>query len=128
MSLFSFLKKKPEHLLLGKKGEETACRYLKKKGYSVLEQNYRSGKHEIDIIARAPDKRTVVFVEVKTRTDTKSMLPREAVGKSKQQYVRTAAQWYLRNTHITGVPVRFDIIEIYAKEDFRIVHLENAFS
>lgn len=127
MSLFD-LWKKPGHLRLGVKGEDAACRYLKKKGYTVLERNYRSGKHEIDIILRAPDKRTVVFAEVKTRTNTGHLLPREAVGASKQRYVITAAQWYLRQARITGVPVRFDVIEVYAEEDFRIVHLENAFS
>ena len=128
MSLFSFLSRKPEHLRLGIKGEERACRYLKKRGYIVLERNYRSGKHEIDIILRAPDKSTIVFAEVKTRTNTETILPREAVGKSKQHYLITAAQCYLRQAHITGVPVRFDIVEVYADEDFRIVHLENAFS
>lgn len=128
MSLFSFLRKKPAHLRLGKEGEDRACRYLKRQGYSVLERNYRSGKHEIDIVLRAPDKQTVVFAEVKTRSNTETMLPREAVGKSKQRYLISAAQWYLRQAHISGVPVRFDVVEVYAEEDFRIVHLENAFS
>lgn len=128
MSLFSFLNRKPEHLRLGKSGEDVACRFLKKKGYSVLERNYRSGRHEIDIILRAPDKRTLVFAEVKTRTNTQTMLPREAVGPSKQHYVMTAARWYLKQNRIVDTPVRFDIVEVYADEDWRIVHLENAFS
>ena len=128
MNLFSFLKKKPEHLRLGEKGETAACRYLKKKGYTVLERNYRSGRHEIDIILRAPDKRTLVFAEVKTRSNTDILLPREAVGKSKQQYLLAAGRNYLRQTHTTDTPVRFDIVEVYSDEDFRIVHLENAFS
>lgn len=127
MSLFSFLKK-PAHLRLGVKGEWAACRYLKKQGYTVLERNYRSGKHEIDIILRAPDKRTVVFAEVKTRTNTEHLLPREAVGAGKQRYLVTAAQWYLKQAKISGVPVRFDVVEVYAEEDFRVVHIENAFS
>lgn len=128
MSLLSLLHKKPEHLRLGHKGEDIACRYLKRNGYSVLERNYRSGKHEIDIILRAPDRRTVVFAEVKTRTNTRDILPREAVGKSKQHYVISAAKCYLSEAKITGVPVRFDIVEVYADENFRIEHLENAFS
>ena len=49
---------------IGKKGETVAVRYLKKQGYRIVEQNYRSKVGEIDIIAR--EKKSLVFVEVKT--------------------------------------------------------------
>ena len=51
--------------ILGNLGENSACEYLKKKGYSILAKNYRKKYGEIDIITMAPDK-TLVFVEVKT--------------------------------------------------------------
>ena len=50
---------------LGRRGEELACDYLKKKGYKVIERNFLKPWGELDIVARAPDG-TLVFVEVKT--------------------------------------------------------------
>ncbi|HDH31598.1 MAG TPA: hypothetical protein ENH26_02380 [Candidatus Wolfebacteria bacterium] len=52
---------------LGNLGENIACQYLIKKGYRILERNFRKPWGELDIIAKAPDK-TLVFVEVKTVT------------------------------------------------------------
>ena len=128
MSLLDIFKRKPEHLKTGQKGEQLACRYLIKKGYTLLRRNYRSGKHEIDIIMLAPDRTAVVFVEVKTRTGSQYTLPREAVTRQKQHYLSLAAETYLRDTRRTDVPARFDVIEVYADEDYRIVHLERAFT
>lgn len=50
---------------IGKLGENITCRYLEKKKYKIIEQNFRQKWGEIDIIAKAPDK-TLVFIEVKT--------------------------------------------------------------
>ena len=50
---------------LGKFGEDLACEYLVKKGYKIIDRNFRKPWGELDIITRAPDK-TLVFVEVKT--------------------------------------------------------------
>ena len=50
---------------LGKRGEDLATEYLMKKGYKILERNFRAGKCEIDIVAK--DGQKLVFVEVKTR-------------------------------------------------------------
>ena len=52
---------------LGIKGEEIAAEHLKKSGYKILFRNWKWGKNEIDIVAEKDN--TVVFVEVKTRTD-----------------------------------------------------------
>ena len=54
-----------EHQSLGKLGEDIAAKYLEKKGYKIVERNYRKKWGELDIIAVAPDK-TLVLVEVKT--------------------------------------------------------------
>ena len=56
------------HNELGKWGEEYAVGYLRDKGYEIIQQDWRIGHRDIDIIARTPDRTTVVFVEVKTRT------------------------------------------------------------
>jgi len=51
---------------LGKKGEDLAADYLRKKGYRILKRNWRSGRNEVDIIA--DNNEYIVFVEVKTRS------------------------------------------------------------
>lgn len=52
--------------LLGKRGEETAVKFLRRKGYQIIERNFSKRYGEIDIVAKEDD--TLVFVEVKTRT------------------------------------------------------------
>ena len=68
---------------LGSKGEDLAIQFLKKKGYRIIDRNYKTSVGEIDIIAR--DGNTIVFVEVKTRTDDSFGYPFEAVNKKKRQ-------------------------------------------
>ena len=63
--------------LFGKEGEKVAERYLRKKGYRVVERNYRCSAGEVDLIVL--DRRVIVFVEVKTRTDHRFGTPLEAV-------------------------------------------------
>src|SRR5665648_1233285 len=70
---------------LGEKGELLAKCYLEKKGYSILEQNFRTRYGEIDIIAKFQEE--IVFFEVKTRSDTDHGLPCEAVNKAKQRKI-----------------------------------------
>ena len=71
---------------IGKKGETVAVRYLKKQGYRIVEQNYRSKVGEIDIIAR--DKQSLVFVEVKTRTNEKFGLPETSITQEKLEKIQ----------------------------------------
>ena len=66
---------------IGKKGETVAVRYLKKQGYRIIEQNYRSKAGEIDIIAR--EKQSLVFVEVKTRSSRSFGSPKWAITAKK---------------------------------------------
>ena len=59
---------KTQQQKIGKKGEDLAVKFLKKKSYKIIERNFRAGKYgEIDIIAK--DKDELVFVEVKTKTN-----------------------------------------------------------
>ena len=110
---------------LGKLGEELAVEYLTKKGYRILERNWRSGHKEIDIIALYDD--TLVIVEVKTRKSDDYGDPDIAVGKSKQQMLIWAADAYVRYKNLNA-DVRFDIISIvFSEGEPEIEHIEDAF-
>ena len=74
---------------LGKKGEEAALRFLKRKGYRIIERNYVCKMGEMDIIAKEKD--ALVFVEVKTRTSTNFGPPQLAVNASKQRQLSKVA-------------------------------------
>lgn len=94
---------------LGNKGEEIAARYLRKKGYKILKRNYAVPTGEIDIVAR--DGGTLVFVEVKARTDDRFGQPAEAVGTRKQRRMRSAALHYLAGLR-KQPPARFDVVSV----------------
>lgn len=108
----------------GKLGEEIAAEYLQKKGYVILECNYRAGKVELDIICRTQEE--IVFVEVKTRTSDMMAYPEQAVGRAKQRNIRLAAEQYL-DTLDVHLPARFDIVAVVKGEKFEIEHIEDAF-
>jgi putative endonuclease len=57
----------------GQQGENIACKFLQKKGYILLEQDYRYLKAEIDLMMQIDN--TVVIVEVKTRSSTYFGMP-----------------------------------------------------
>lgn len=94
----------------GKTGESIAVRFLRSKGYRILEQNYRTGLGEIDIIAR--DRKTLVFVEVKARNSNKFGSPKAAVTTQKQRKISMVALQYLKSTAQTRVKARFDVVAI----------------
>ena len=68
---------------IGDMGERRAVKFLKKKGYKILETNFKTNFGEIDIIARKGD--YICFVEVKTRSSDNFGEPREAVNFHKQK-------------------------------------------
>lgn len=96
---------------LGDFGENAAENFLKKNGYKILERNFLTKGGEADIIAL--DDKTLVFIEVKTRSSLKFGLPAEAVNKRKINHMRRAAEWYIFKNP-TDFEIRFDIIEIIA--------------
>lgn len=111
---------------LGVQGEEIATNYLKNKGYKILERNFRCNLGEIDIVACM--ERTLVFIEVKTRTSLMYGLPCESVGRSKRIHIRKAAALYAVKNRVININQRIDIIEIlYMGEKAYIRHTENAF-
>jgi putative endonuclease len=86
-----------EHNLTGKLGEQYACRFLEAHGYTVLERNWRKGRHELDIIARTA--RELVIIEVKTRTSEQHGQPEEAVKKGKRGLLIKGANAYIQDTN-----------------------------
>lgn len=113
------------HNLLGKKGEQAAADFLKKKGLQIMETNWKSGDIEVDIIAKEAD--TIVFVEVKTRTDHGDTHPEDAVDEKRKRRLCTGAQIYLKYNQLDN-PWRFDIIAITAgAEGMQLNHIEDAF-
>lgn len=114
-----------EHNDLGRKGEDAAERYLRQKGYDIIERNWVYVKYEIDIIAR--NEEYIVFVEVKTRSSNQWGNPEEAVSKGKIKRLVEAADFYLREYDIDQ-PARFDIIAaIWNGKVFEIEHIDDAF-
>ncbi|NLZ52670.1 MAG: YraN family protein [Thermoanaerobacteraceae bacterium] len=112
---------------LGAIGEKHAAEYLKSKNYKILQLNFTCRYGEIDIIAK--HKKSIVFVEVKTRRSTNFGKGMEAVNFYKQQKLRKVALYYLnKNAHIFS-DIRFDVIDILIQNEceIRIEHIENAF-
>jgi len=95
---------------LGAAGEDLATAALKKQGYKILERNYACPLGEIDLIARQGQ--SIVFVEVKTRSNLNFGGPREAVPGAKQARLKRLAEYYLKQKRLEGVAVRFDVVGI----------------
>jgi putative endonuclease len=94
---------------LGDRGENRAARYLRERGYKILVRNFRCPLGEIDIVAR--DGRTLVFVEVKTRTQD-DPLPEDQVNPFKQHQITKAGKFYLGRYGVPQPPSRFDVIAV----------------
>lgn len=106
---------------LGAKGERKARWYLWRRGYKILERNYKNPFGEVDIIAKKGD--VVAFIEVKTRLSDIFGAPSEAVNRERQRRYILAANYYYIGRE-PDCTVRFDIIEVYRG---KINHIENAF-
>ncbi|MEF9953071.1 MAG: YraN family protein [Clostridium sp.] len=109
----------------GYQGELKSKLFLEGIGYYILETNYRNRHGEIDIICEYNNK--IIFVEVKLRSTTRFGSPAEAVNTNKISKIKTLAFEYLRSQNLLDYAVRFDVIEVYRLESFRINHIENAF-
>jgi putative endonuclease len=121
---------------IGDFGEKKAVAYLRRRGYTVMERNYRAGHYEIDIIVRRW--KTLVFAEVKTRTYRAEEIefappPGNAVKRDKQQFTRLAARQYLFD-HPTKRSPRMDVIEVWLlaspqgkSKVYKIRHIKGAY-
>lgn len=106
---------------LGTLAENMAAAFLEKKGFQILERNWRYGHKEIDLITRKGN--TLHIVEVKSRKDHLVQNPFEAVTKTKQHHLIDAAEAYILQHNIDDETV-FDIVSIV---DEKIIFIEDAF-
>ncbi|HMQ48715.1 MAG TPA: YraN family protein [Saprospiraceae bacterium] len=115
-----------QHQELGKWGEKLAEEYLEQKGYRVLANNWKYQRAEIDLIAKKED--VLVFVEVKTRSNSTFGAPEEFLSPAQEVRIISAASDYMEKHPHEG-EIRFDIIAIkYNSEyDFHLHHYEDAF-
>ncbi|MBU8711442.1 MULTISPECIES: YraN family protein [Brevibacillus] len=97
--------------LLGQKGEQLAMRYLAQKGYRIVEQNTRTKQGEIDLIVQ--DDKTLVFVEVRTRSSLTFGTAAESVTWKKKQKLRQLAMAYIQAQQQPIASFRFDVVAIF---------------
>lgn len=120
-----------QHNETGHKGEQLAADYLRSKGYTIRDMDWHQGHRDLDIIALTPDMLTLVFVEVKTRTDDYLASPELAIDLKKIRNLGLAANSYVKQNRIV-LDLRFDIITVVSDPDGhslpRIEHWEDAFN
>jgi putative endonuclease len=104
---------------LGKQGEDLATRYLIEHGYRIIARNVRLTFGEADIIARHPDEKTIVLVEVKTRLRrpdqpllSATIAPEEAVDAAKRATLLRIITHLAASNGWVGTPLQIDIIAI----------------
>ncbi|MFN8626055.1 MAG: YraN family protein [Candidatus Binatia bacterium] len=113
--------------LLGTDGERCAERFVRRQRYVILQRNYRCPVGEVDLVAL--DGRTVVFIEVKTRTHDGFGSPIEAVDVRKQRQIRRAAQYYLSVHRLHDRDARFDVVGVWHEQGaIRCQLVKNAFT
>lgn len=111
------------HLIKGKLAEKYACHFLKKQGLKLLEKNYRCKQGEIDLIMELED--TLVFVEVRYRSNPHYGNSLDTVTPRKQQRLIKTAQYYLWTHHLVNTAARFDVVGL---KDFQHPEwIQNAF-
>ena len=115
---------------LGSWGEDRASEYLSRKGYTLLETNYRCQWGEVDLVCQ--DGPCLVFVEVRTRRSQEYGTPEESLSKGKQERLIYTAQTYIAERQEQGSAPeqwRIDLISVVLDDNSalqRIDHLENA--
>lgn len=128
---------KSQRQVVGKLGETLAANYLVDQGYQILAKNERTPYGEIDLIAEqldrvdadAPPGKTIIFIEVKTRTNRSYGFPEESITPHKIEHMVSAAEYYLQNYTDKIIDWRIDVISIeIVKPDRKpnIVHFQNA--
>ena len=110
----------------GEMGERVAARWLRSRGWRVLQRRFRNGHRDIDLVAERDG--MVAFVEVKARHSVQFGDPVEAVHwRKRRELARSAAVWIDRHGRPTD-SYRFDVIAVLMEgNSVRIKHIENAF-
>lgn len=101
---------------IGRRGEDLAVEELRRRGFMIVERNWRNGRYEIDIIARRWDE--LHFVEVKSRKAGGWTTPEEAINTHKFRSLKRAASLYIALHHSPEEPV-FDLCAVESYPDGR---------
>ncbi len=112
---------------LGRFGESIAAAFLEKKGYTILERNWRTPYGEIDLIAMKND--VIAFVEVKTRASSSLGPPEISITPRKEEHMRSAAEYFIQQHPESINDWRIDAITIQIQANNSpplIDHFENA--
>ena len=118
---------KSDRQLLGKSGEDLAAKYLQDKGLEIIQQNYRAGRGEIDLICKDSD--SLVVVEVKSVRVPGFGSGEERIPLKKQKKIIATTYAFLDEyPEFSGFGVRFDAVVVnFDKYPVRISHYESAF-
>ena len=102
----------------GRRGEQEAAERALRRGYKVLERNYRTPYGEIDLILLSPENE-IVFTEVKSRAGSFFGYPDEAVDRRKKSHILRSAYYYLSKTFPDNdeIPWHVDIMALIYKKD-----------
>lgn len=118
----------PKHIQLGVRAEDLAVETLQRRGYRLVERNWRCTSGELDAIMWDGDE--LVFVEVKARTGSGRGSAEEALTAAKARKLATAAEWYLAEHPEVGDPIwRIDLVAITLDRSgsvARCAHIANA--
>ncbi len=118
LSKNSYTKNKKTAVSIGALGEEAAALAIKKKGYKIIERNYRTKMGEIDLIAK--DGEYTCFVEVRLRKTNDYGSPADTIGQEKQRKIIKTATIYAIENNIYDTPIRFDVVLINADVNGKI--------
>lgn len=112
---------------LGEQGEQVAERWLRQRGWTILDRRWRSGRRDLDLVATQGD--VVAFVEVKARRRNDFGGPVEAVGWRKQRELQRSATCWIDRHGAAGQVYRFDVIGVWVTPaTVRVRHVADAFA
>lgn len=108
----------------GNAGEQAVADWLREKGFSILEKNYRTREGEVDVIAQRND--LIIFVEVKTRKNNYFQLS-QVILPQKQKRIILAAKRFLLEYEQVDKACRFDVALVEEGQGYTIDYIPNAF-
>lgn len=108
----------------GEQAEKLAADFLQRNGLRLVESNFRCRMGEIDLILK--DGGTLVFAEVRLRSNTSFGGAAASITSTKQARITRAAQFYLQQSRIDA-PCRFDAVLLDSLDAGRIEWIKNAF-
>lgn len=114
---------------LGALGERISVKALKGDGYRILERNVRVRSGEADIVCLAPGDKTIVIVEVRSRTVTNEararIRPEDTVHGSKRDKLVRIAREIRKARAWEDRPIRIDVIGVDFTEDRTLIEIRH---